>query len=86
MLTPAEWEALRFGYRERVGDMQHAHIRNLPDVLPGLIANAAAPYKQAGFGSVIAYPRTPPCHDGVVYIHAHQHAMTAISGSSLDNR
>ena len=30
VLTPAEREALEFGYRERVTDTEHAHIRDLP--------------------------------------------------------
>ncbi len=83
VLTPAEWEALRFGYRERVGDMQHAHIRNLPDVLPGLFADAAARAEQDGF-------------DGVELHYAHAYTMASFLsrtntrddgyGGSLDNR
>ncbi len=37
VLTRGELEALQFGYRERVTDMQHAHIRELPQVLPGVV-------------------------------------------------
>jgi 2,4-dienoyl-CoA reductase-like NADH-dependent reductase (Old Yellow Enzyme family) len=83
VLTPAEWEALHFGYRERVGDMQHAHIRNLPAVLPGLFADAAARAEQAGF-------------DGVELHYAHAYTMASFLsrtntrddgyGGSLDNR
>ena len=36
VLAPDEWEALQFGYRERVTDMHRPHIRDLPQVLPGL--------------------------------------------------
>jgi len=52
VLAPDEWEALQFGYRERVSDMQHAHIRNLPQVLPGLFAEAALRAQEAGFDGV----------------------------------
>src|SRR5437899_3201964 len=52
VLTPAEREALEFGYRERVTDTEHAHIRSLPEVLPTLFADAAARAEQAGFDGV----------------------------------
>ena len=64
VLTPDELEALQFGYRERVSDMQHAHIRNLPEVLPGLFAEAALRAEQAGF-------------DGVELHYAHAYTMAS---------
>lgn len=51
-LTAAEYEALQFGYRERVTDMHLPHIRNLPQVLPGLFADAALRAREAGFDGV----------------------------------
>lgn len=63
-LAPDEWEALQFGYRERVTDMQREHIRNLPQVLPGLFAEAALRAEQAGF-------------DGVELHYAHAYTMAS---------
>jgi 2,4-dienoyl-CoA reductase-like NADH-dependent reductase (Old Yellow Enzyme family) len=51
-LTAAEYEALQFGYRERVTDTHLPHIRNLPQVLPGLFADAALRARAAGFDGV----------------------------------
>src|SRR5277367_4764240 len=42
VLSPRELEALQFGYRERVTDLDLPHVRVLPTVLPGLFADAAA--------------------------------------------
>ena len=64
MLAPDELEALQFGYRERVTDMHRPHIRNLPQVLPGLFADAAARAEQAGF-------------DGVELHYAHAYTMAS---------
>ena len=64
VLTPAELEALEFGYRERVSDMQREHIRNLPRVLPQLFADAAWRAEQAGF-------------DGVELHYAHAYTMAS---------
>ena len=52
VLTEREWEACAFGSRERVTDVERPHIRDLPRVLPGLFADAAARAHQAGFGGV----------------------------------
>ena len=41
VLTQRELESLRFGYRERVTDMQLPHIGELPRVLPAIFAGAA---------------------------------------------
>jgi 2,4-dienoyl-CoA reductase-like NADH-dependent reductase (Old Yellow Enzyme family) len=83
VLTAGELEALQFGYRERVTDMQHAHIRALPQVLPGLFADAAWRAQQAGF-------------DGVELHYAHAYTMASFLsrtntrddgyGGSRDNR
>ena len=64
VLSPDELEALQFGYRERVTDMQHAHIRDLPQVLPGLFAEAALRAEKAGF-------------DGVELHYAHAYTMAS---------
>jgi len=52
ILDNRELEALRFGARERVTDMDEPHIRDLPTVLPDLFAKAASRAKQAGFDGV----------------------------------
>jgi dimethylglycine catabolism A len=62
VLAADELEALEFGFRERVTDMQHAHIRDLPQVLPGLFADAAVRAEMAGF-------------DGVELHYAHAYTM-----------
>jgi len=64
VLAPDEWEALQFGYRERVTDTQRPHIRDLPQVLPGLFAAAAARAELAGF-------------DGVELHYAHAYTMSS---------
>jgi dimethylglycine catabolism A len=64
VLTADELEALQYGYRERVTDMQHAHIRELPQVLPGLFAGAALRAEKAGF-------------DGVELHYAHAYTMAS---------
>jgi dimethylglycine catabolism A len=64
VLTTAEREALDYGYRERVTDLHLPHIRNLPSVLPGLFADAAARAERAGF-------------DGVELHYAHAYTMAS---------
>ena len=64
VLSPTELEALNFGYRERVTDMHLPHIRELPNVLPGLFADAALRAQEAGF-------------DGVELHYAHAYTMAS---------
>ena len=52
VLDARELEALDYGARERVTDTEREHIRALPDVLPGLFADAAARAREAGFDGV----------------------------------
>src|SRR5687767_6480486 len=51
-LTEREREDLERGYRERVTDLHLPHVRELPQVLPGLFADAAARGQAAGFDGV----------------------------------
>jgi 2,4-dienoyl-CoA reductase-like NADH-dependent reductase (Old Yellow Enzyme family) len=64
VLDRREREALDYGYRERVWDLDLAHIRDLPRVLPGLFADAAARAREAGF-------------DGVELHYAHAYTMAS---------
>ena len=52
VLSARELEALRFGYRERVTDLDRPHIAELPRSLPGLFAAAAQRAERAGFDGV----------------------------------
>ena len=72
VLTPRELEALDYGLRERVTDMDRPHIRELPQVLPGLFAAAALRAKRAGF-------------DGVELHYAHAYTMASFL-SATNNR
>ena len=83
VLAPDEWEVLQFGYREHVNDMHLPHIRNLPQVLPGLFAEAALRAEAAGL-------------DGIELHYAHAYTMSSFFsrtnkradgyGGSLENR
>ena len=72
VLDRRELEALRFGYRERVTDTHLAHVRDLPQVLPGIFAEAARRAREAGF-------------DGVELHYAHAYTMAGFL-SALNTR
>jgi 2,4-dienoyl-CoA reductase-like NADH-dependent reductase (Old Yellow Enzyme family) len=63
-LTSGEFEALNYGYRERVTDVDLPHIRDLPETLPPLFAAAARRAQSAGF-------------DGVELHYAHAYTMAS---------
>jgi 2,4-dienoyl-CoA reductase-like NADH-dependent reductase (Old Yellow Enzyme family) len=52
VLNERELESLRFGYRERVTDLHLPHVRELPQVLPAIFADAARRGREAGFAGV----------------------------------
>jgi len=52
VLRPRELEALLYGYRECVTDMDLKHIRELPNELPAIFAAAANRAREAGFHGV----------------------------------
>lgn len=64
VLTDRERRDLEYGYREQVSDLESAHIRELPAVLPGLFAAAARRAEEAGF-------------DGVELHYAHAYTMAS---------
>src|SRR6185436_15570149 len=64
VLTARELEALEFGLRERVTDVDQPHIRDLPRTLPGIFAAAARRAEEAGF-------------DGVELHYAHAYTMAS---------
>ena len=64
VLTDRERRDLEYGYREQVNDLEVEHIRELPAVLPGLFAAAAARAEAAGF-------------DGVELHYAHAYTMAS---------
>ncbi len=72
VLDARDWESLAQGFRERVTDMDKPHIAELPAVLPGLFAAAAARAEAAGF-------------DGIELHYAHAYTMASFL-SALNDR
>ncbi len=72
ILDARELDALQKGYRERVWDTHLEHIRELPQTLPGLFADATSRVLEAGF-------------DGVELHYAHAYTMASFL-SALNNR
>jgi 2,4-dienoyl-CoA reductase-like NADH-dependent reductase (Old Yellow Enzyme family) len=72
VLDARELEGLRVGYRERVTDMHLPHVRELPQVLPDLFAQAAQRAEAAGF-------------DGIELHYAHAYTMASFL-SALNDR
>jgi 2,4-dienoyl-CoA reductase-like NADH-dependent reductase (Old Yellow Enzyme family) len=72
VLDARELESLRKGYRERVTDMNLAHVRELPRVLPEIFAAAARRARAAGF-------------DGVELHYAHAYTLASFL-SALNDR
>jgi 2,4-dienoyl-CoA reductase-like NADH-dependent reductase (Old Yellow Enzyme family) len=72
ILTARESEALRFGYREHITDLHLQHVRELPQVLPNIFAEAARRAREAGF-------------DGLELHYAHAYTMAGFL-SALNNR
>ncbi len=64
VLTAREIEAMDYGLRERITDVEQPHIRDLPRVLPGIFAAAARRAEAAGF-------------DGVELHYAHAYTMAS---------
>ena len=83
ILTTREIEDLRMGARERVTDLQFSHIKELPQVLPDLFADAAERAQKSGI-------------DGIELHYAHAYTMASFLsrkndrtdeyGGSLENR
>ena len=71
VLDERELESLRMGYRERVTDTDLPHIRDLPEMLPGLFADAALRAKEAGI-------------DGVELHYAHAYTMASFLSARND--
>jgi len=64
VLDPRDLQGLQYGARESVNDLHLAHIRSLPQELPGLFAQAARRARDSGF-------------DGVELHYAHAYTMAS---------
>ena len=71
VLSEREQRDLEMGYREHVTDTHLPHIAELPEVLPGLFASAAANAEAAGF-------------DGVELHFAHAYTMASFLSAKND--
>jgi 2,4-dienoyl-CoA reductase-like NADH-dependent reductase (Old Yellow Enzyme family) len=71
VLDARELEALQFGYRDRITDLDKPHVRDLPQMLPEAFAAAAARVQQAGF-------------DGVELHYAHAYTMAEFLSAGND--
>lgn len=72
ILSPRDFENLTRGFRERVTDIDQPHIRDLPQTLPQIFADAARRAEAAGF-------------DGVELHYAHAYTMASFL-SALNTR
>ena len=73
ILDERELEALQFGYRERVTDVDKPLVRDLPRVLPEVFAAAAGRAEAAGF-------------DGVELHYAHAYTMAGFLSANNDRQ
>ena len=64
ILDEREMESLQYGFRERVTDLDKPHIRDLPQTMPPIFAEAARRAREAGF-------------DGVELHYAHAYTMAS---------
>ena len=70
-LAPRELESLRYGFSERVSDLELPHVRDLPATLPGRFGAAARRAEDAGF-------------DGVELHYAHAYTIASFLSRTND--